>query len=85
MFSSIAGALEWVFGSGMHGHGFLSFGDSRGRFAQTCISPTQNGMRCRLGMRIRRDLLELALNILHRVLVSSARRGDIAGALLTQT
>jgi hypothetical protein len=42
-------------------------------------------MRARRGIRIWRDLLELALNILRRSLVSSACRGDIAGALLTQS
>ena len=37
------------------------------------------------GKRIRRHLLELAVEILCRVPVSGTRRGDIAGALLTQT
>ena len=38
MSSSIVGALYWIFGSGKQGHSFLSFRNSRGRFAQTCIS-----------------------------------------------
>src|SRR5260370_37462129 len=80
-----AGALQWVFGSGTAGHSLLSFGDSRGRFAQTCIGQTQAAMQLRLGKRTRRDLLELALNILRRFLVSRACRGDIAGPLLSQT
>src|SRR6266496_451794 len=79
------GALEWILGSGMHGHSFLSFGDSGGRFAQTSIGPTQNGMQLRLFKRIPRYFVELALKILRRFLVRGARRGDIAGALLTQT
>src|SRR5439155_3759473 len=78
-------APEWIFGSGMYGHSFLSFGDSRGRFAQTCISLTQKAMQISFDKRTRRDLLELAPNILRRFFVSRARRGDIAGALLTQT
>src|SRR5439155_20500379 len=78
-------ALEWIFESGLHGHSFLSFGDSRGRFAQTCIGQTQNGMQLRLTSRIQRDLLELAPKILRRFFVSRARRGDITRALLTQT
>src|SRR6059058_3650123 len=45
------GTLEWVFGSGTHGHSFLFFGDSGGCFAQTCISLTQKGMRRRRGIR----------------------------------
>src|SRR5207248_11467058 len=80
-----AGALQWVFGSGTHGHSFLSFGDSRGRFAQTCISLTQKGMKVRLLKSTWRDLLELAPKLLRRALVSRARRGDIAGPLLTQS
>src|SRR6266550_8121313 len=72
------GALPWVFGSGIHGHSFLSFGDGRGRFAQTCMGQTQSGMQSRLGRRTRRGLLELALKILRRFFVSRARRGDIA-------
>src|SRR6266446_10033794 len=79
------GTLYWIFGSGIHGHSFLSFGDSRGRFAQTCIGETQNGMQLRLFKRIPRYFIELALKILRRFLVRGARRGDIAGALLTQT
>src|SRR5438132_14365352 len=69
----------------MHGHSFLSFGDSGGRFAQTCIGPTQSGMQLRLFKRIPRYFLELALKILRRFLVGGARRGDIARALLSQT
>ena len=79
------GALEWIFGSRIHGHSFLSFGDSGGGFAQTCIGPTQNGMQLRLFKRIPRYFIELALKILRRLLVRGARRGDIAAALLTQT
>src|SRR5437016_13730174 len=79
------GALEWIFGTGLHGHSFLSFGDSGGRFAQTCIGPTQNGMQLRLFKRISRYFIELALKILRGFLVGGARRGDIASALLTQT
>ena len=79
------GALDWIFGSGMQGHSFLSFRNGRGRFAQTCISAAQKGMRFARGKRIRRRFLELTLEILCRVLISSARRGDIAGPLLTQT
>src|SRR6266704_5692766 len=77
--------LYWIFGSGLYGHSFLSFSDSRGRFAQTCISLTQKGMRYTRSKRIRRRFLELALEILRRILVSGARGGDIAGPLLTQT
>jgi len=50
----------------MHGHSFLSFGDSRGRFAQTCISLTQKGMQVPLLKSTWRDLLELAPKILRR-------------------
>src|SRR5437870_1196776 len=69
----------------MYGHGFLSFGDSGRRFAQARISQAQPGIQPRLLKRTRRYLLELTLEILRRVLVSGARRSDIAGALLTQT
>jgi hypothetical protein len=37
---------------------------------------TQKGMHYARGKRIRRRLLELTLKILHRVLVSGARRDD---------
>ena len=78
------GALEWIFGSGTHGHSFLSFGNSRGRFAQTCMSHTQISMQVRLLKSTWRDLLKLAPKVLRRALVGRARGGDIAGALLTQ-
>src|SRR6266576_102558 len=55
------GALCCIFGSGIHGDSFLSFGDSRGRFAQTCIGPTQTAMQRRLLQRTRHYLPELAL------------------------
>src|SRR5439155_5966814 len=69
----------------MYCHSFSSLDDGRGRFAQTCVSLTQKGMRLARDKRIRRHLLELAVEILCRVPVSGTRRGDIAGALLTQT
>src|SRR5206468_9047750 len=85
MFSSWAGPLQWIFGSGIRGHGFLSFGDSRRRFAQTCIGQTQILMQLGLSIRMpRRYFLEFGTDILHRLLVSCARSGDVAGALLTQ-
>ena len=48
----------------MQGHTFLSFRNGRGRFAQTCISLTQKGMRFARGKRIRRRFLELTPKIL---------------------
>ena len=78
-------AIYWIFGSGLYSHGFLSFGDSRGCVAQSCISLAQKGMRLARDKRIRRHLVELAPKILRRVLVSGACRGDITGPLLTQT
>src|SRR5436190_21512243 len=57
----LAGAFEWISGSGIHGQGFLSFGNSSGRFAQTCMGLTQSAMQLRLGKRTRHDLLEFAL------------------------